>query len=58
MSNQKRPKLPRGFLITVDIAIVLCGGAFIIFVFGGMFTSADADAISNTDSQPVQAVDL
>lgn len=58
MSNQKRSKLPRGFLITVDIAIVLCGGAFIIFVFGGMFTSADADAISNTDSQPVQAVDL
>jgi len=58
MSNQKNFKLPRGCLFVVDIAIVLCGGAFVMSVFGGMFTPADADAIASTDSYTVQAADL
>lgn len=58
MSDQKTSNLPRGCLIVVDIAVVLFGGAFMLFVFGGLFTSTDADAMGSTDTLSLQAVDL
>mgnify|MGYP003565085551 CR=1 FL=1 len=58
MSNHKTSNLPRGCLIAIDIAMVLCVGAFIIFVFGGIFTSADANAMTSADTHTAQAMNL
>jgi len=58
MSNQKTSKLPRGCLIAVDIAMVLCGGAFVTSVFGSIFTPANANVITSTDSHTAQAMNL
>ena len=58
MSNKKRFKLPRGCLIAVDIAVIICGGAFITFVFGDIITPANANAKASTDTHTAQAMDL
>ena len=57
MSNQNHYKLPRGCLIAVDIALMICGGTFFVYVFAGMFTPVlSLDSKSNTSAG--QALDL
>ena len=61
MSNQKPFKLPRGCLTAFDIGMVICGGAFIISVFGGMFIPSfnpGTDAMTSTAFLTARAMDL
>jgi micrococcal nuclease len=61
MSNQKRSKLPRGCLIAFDIGMFICGGAFILSVFGGMFIPSftpGTDAMTSTAFLTARAMDL
>lgn len=61
MSNQKPFKLPRGCLIIFDIGMILCGGAFILYVFGGMFfpsLALGSNAMTSTASLPARAIHL
>ncbi len=61
MSNQNHYKLPRGCLIAVDIAIIICGGAFALYVFAGMLTlpfSLDTNASTSAPFLTAKSINL
>ena len=61
MSNQKPFKLPRGCLIVFDLAMIVCGGAFIISVFGGVFIPSfnpGTDAMTSTAFLTARTMEL